>query len=71
MRTSASRDKIRIAQDVGEVERWLSVDVRRVTRAQRECAVCMTEGRESGDICFRSGEGNRGGSVVGLMRECR
>jgi hypothetical protein len=62
---------MRIAQDVGGVVIWGSVDVKRVTSVQRECAVCMTEGSDIGDICFKSRDGSGDGGVVGLMRECR
>jgi hypothetical protein len=31
----------------------------------------MTAGRESGDICLRSAEGNEEVGDVGLIRECR
>ena len=58
-----------IAQDVGGVVRRSRVDVRRVTDAQREFAVRMTEGRESCDICFKSAGGKGDGGGVGLIRE--
>ena len=68
---SASRDRIKIAQDVGGVVRRLREEVRRLTNVQREFAVCMTEGRESCDICFKSAGGNGDGGGVGLIRECK
>ena len=71
MRASASRAKIKIAQDVGGVVRLIRVGERRVIRVHREFAVRMTVGRESGDICSRSADGNREDGGVGLIRECR